>query len=112
MKKIAAITAFIALFQGLTFAQTISGRDIRLGFQVSPMFSTMNTSDNKINGNGANLGMKLGMLSEMYFRENYAFLVGIGFAFNTGGTSTASKPSAGWIGSTLADRCSGAAVLA
>jgi hypothetical protein len=83
MKKIVAIAAFFLLMQGLASAQL---DDLRFGFQISPVFASMGTDDNKINKNGTNVGMKLGMVGEIYFKENYAFLIGIGFAFNTGGT--------------------------
>ncbi|TAK35555.1 MAG: PorT family protein [Saprospiraceae bacterium] len=83
MKKIVAIAAFFLLMQAFISAQTT---DLRLGFQVSPVLSYMGSTDNKINSNGTNLGLKLGMRAEMFFRENYAFITGIGFAFNSGGT--------------------------
>ena len=83
MKKIVAIAAFFLLMQDFISAQTT---DLRLGFQVSPVLSYMGSTDNKINSNGTNLGLKLGMRAEMFFRENYAFITGIGFAFNSGGT--------------------------
>lgn len=84
MKKIVAIAAFLMLLQGIVIAQET---DVRLGFQVSPVISFMgSTDDNQINGNGANLGLKLGAKGEIYFRENYAFIIGLGFAFNSGGT--------------------------
>jgi opacity protein-like surface antigen len=83
MKKIVAIAIFFLLVEDLLVAQD---SDLRLGFQVSPVFAGMSTDDNKINGNGTNLGLKLGMVSEFFFRENYAFILGLGFAFNSGGT--------------------------
>ncbi len=83
MKKIVAIVAFFTLLRGVSNAQET---DLRLGFHISPMFSTMGTSSNTINPNGTNLGLKLGARGEVYFRENYAFLVGLGLAFNSGGT--------------------------
>jgi opacity protein-like surface antigen len=83
MKKIVAIAAFFTLLYSTASAQDT---DLRLGFQISPAFSSMGTDDNKINPNGTNLGLKMGARGEVYFRENYAFLVGLGFAFNTGGT--------------------------
>ena len=83
MKKIVAITSFCFFFGALLNAQS---SDLRLGFQVSPSFSFMATDDNQINSNGTNLGLKLGMIAEMYFQENYAFFTGLGFAFNSGGT--------------------------
>ena len=83
MKKIVAIATFFLFLNGMASSQD---SDLRLGFQISPTFSMMGTDDNKINGNGTNLGLKMGARGEIYFRENYAFLVGLGFAFNSGGT--------------------------
>ncbi len=82
MKKIVALTAFFAALTLILPAQ----EDIRFGFQLSPTFSWMNTSSNRINPSGTNLGLKMGMIGEFYFRENYAFVSGIGFGFNHGGT--------------------------
>jgi hypothetical protein len=61
-------------------------QDLRFGFQMSPSFSWMSTSVNHINSSGTNLGLKLGIVGEFYFRENYALVSGIGFHFNAGGT--------------------------
>ena len=82
MKKIVMLFAFFFIAYFTTQAQG----DFRFGFQMSPSFSWMGTNDNKINGNGTNLGLKLGVLGEYYFRQNYALLGGLGFAFNSGGT--------------------------
>jgi hypothetical protein len=82
MKKIVALAAFFLALATLLPAQS----DIRFGFQLSPTFTWMNTSASRINPSGSNLGLKLGMLGEFYFRENYAFISGIGFGFNHGGT--------------------------
>jgi hypothetical protein len=83
MKKIVMAILLFALFYTNGRAQD---GDMRFGFQLSPSFSWMNTNDTRINRSGTNLGVKLGMLAEYYFRENYAFSTGIGFAFNHGGT--------------------------
>ena len=82
MKKIVALAVFLSALTMILHAQ----EDIRFGFQISPTFSWMNTSTNRINPSGTNLGLKLGMIGEFYFRENYAFVSGIGFGFNHGGT--------------------------
>ncbi|MCB0521265.1 MAG: PorT family protein [Lewinellaceae bacterium] len=86
MKKIVAIAVFVLAMQGFGHAQ---GTDLRFGFQVSPMFSWMTVASvpngASIEGNGTNLGLKLGVNGELYFKENYAFIVGIGFSFNSGG---------------------------
>lgn len=81
MKKIVAIAAFLSLSLSI-----MAQDDLRFGFQLSPSFSWMNTNTSKINPSGTNLGLKLGMTGEYYFRENYAFTSGIGFYFNNGGT--------------------------
>ncbi|MFK7810039.1 MAG: porin family protein [Saprospiraceae bacterium] len=82
MKKIAATFAFLSLLLVSSNAQT----DYRFGFEVSPTVSWLRTDDNTIEGNGANLGLRLGVNGESYFAENYAFTFGLRFAFNQGGT--------------------------
>jgi hypothetical protein len=77
MKKIALIL-FFGVSLNFVYAQF---NDVRFGLQVSPTFSWMGANTNRINSSGTNLGLKLGMLGEFYFRENYAFSTGIGFGF-------------------------------
>ncbi len=85
MKKIAAAILFFTFLNATIFAQN-TFQTFRFGIQVSPTVTWMSSSDKKINGNGTNLGLKLGVIGEKYFAENYAFMFGIGFAFNQGGT--------------------------
>ena len=83
MKKIVAFTAFFAFF----IFQIKGQGDLRFGFQASPVFSWLTSDDNRVNTNGLNApGLKLGVVGEYYFRENYAIFGGAGFAFNHGGT--------------------------
>lgn len=96
MKKIVAIAAFLSLSLSM-----MAQDDIRFGFQLSPSFSWMNTNTSKINPSGTNLGLKLGMTGEYYFRENYAFTSGIGFYFNNGGTLLHDFGGAYWPNSDL-----------
>lgn len=84
MKKIVVLAAFLCFASTISLAQ--EEMDIRFGFQLSPTFSWMSANTNRINSSGTNLGIKLGMFGEFYFRENYAFVTGIGFHFNAGGT--------------------------
>ncbi len=98
MKKIVAIVAFFFVAHATVLSQN---GELQLGFQVSPMFSIMSTDDNKINSDGTNLGLKLGMRGEFYFRENYALMVGLGFAFNSGGTLRYEQFSDTWQSSDL-----------
>ncbi len=84
MKKIVSVITSLLLFSSIAFGQN----NFRFGFQLSPNLSWLTSDDNKINGNGSNLGLKLGMMGEKYLSEseNYAVTFGIGFAFNQGGT--------------------------
>lgn len=61
---------------------------LRIGAYTGPTFSWMNSVDNSINSNGTNLGLQIGLQAEMNFgaSENYAFTMGLRFAFNQGGT--------------------------
>ena len=83
MKKIVVAIAFLVMTSTLLEAQN----NFRFGFQASPTFSWMSSNDNKINGSGSNLGGKLGVMGEYYFdaEQKYAFVTGLGFAFNQGG---------------------------
>ncbi len=60
--------------------------DLRFGIQLSPTFSSMSTNDNLINSDGSNLGIKVGLIGEYYFQENYSIHTGFGFQLNAGGT--------------------------
>ena len=97
MKKIVVIALFFGLFLNTGFAQN----DFRFGFQASPSFSWMSTNDNQINGNGTNLGFKLGVVGENYFQERYALTFGLGFSFNTGGTLRHTQGGNYWANSDL-----------
>jgi len=77
--------------------------ELRLGFQLSPSISWLSTDDNAINGNGSVLGMRLGMMGEYYFRENYALISGINFAFNQGGRLLHEEGGNIWSKSELSD---------
>ena len=67
MKKIVAVLSCFAFSFVILQAQS----EIRFGFQLSPTFSWMTTNTNKINSSGTNIGLKLGMLGEMWFEENF-----------------------------------------
>lgn len=81
MKKILLITS-LCLAAFVVKAQ----KDIQFGFELSPTISWLNTDNSRINGNGSNLGLKLGMIGEYFFRDEYSITTGIGFHFNAGGT--------------------------
>ena len=100
MKKIVVFTAF------LTFLLAdVQAQDVRFGFQLSPAFSWMTSNTNKVNSSGTNLGLKLGMVGEYYFQENYAVTSGLGFFFNTGGTLLHERAGNFWVNSELPESC-------
>lgn len=103
MKKIVLVLSFFSLLTTFGFGQLDFDKELRLGFQLSPSFSWMATDDNLINGNGTNVGLKLGMISEYYFRENYAIVGGLNFAFNQGGTLRHEQGGNFWSKSELSD---------
>lgn len=70
----------------LSSASAQSTGDFKFGLQFSPTFSSLNTPNNLINGDGTNLGIKLGLMGEYYFTDQYSFHTGLGFHFNAGGT--------------------------
>ncbi len=83
MKKILFVLTFFCCLAGSINAQE---RGFRFGFQTSPTWSWLRSSDKLMEGAGANWGVKIGMLGEIYFAPNYAITSGIGFGFNQGGT--------------------------
>lgn len=83
MKKIVISISFLFIF---VWGYSQDAYNIRFGLQLSPTFTWMQSDASQINRNGANLALKLAMMGEYYFAENYAFTSGLGFAFNHGGT--------------------------
>jgi opacity protein-like surface antigen len=60
-------------------------QDWHFGFQLSPTFSWMSSDSKYVQSVGTPLGLKLGVLAEKRFADNYAVTTGLGFHFNTGG---------------------------
>ncbi len=98
MRKIVAIAAFFVY--ALTNSNAQEG-DIRFGFQLSPAFTWMTANSNRVNSSGTNLGLKMGMIGEYYFRENYALTTALGFAFGHGGTLQHERAGCYWPDSDL-----------
>ena len=93
MKKIVVSLTLIFGILAITNAQEA----VRFGFQLSPTLGWMSTDKNTVNSNGVNLGLKLGLMGEFYFQENYAVTTGLGFAFNAGGTLLHDMAGEYWI---------------
>ena len=70
MKKILILFLVTALASQIS-AQNVDFDKLRLGIQVTPTSSWMNTNDNQIVSNGTKLGLNLGFMAEYYFAENY-----------------------------------------
>jgi hypothetical protein len=83
MKKIALTFCISAFLLNVITAQDV--KKLRFGIQASPTWSWLRTDDKKIEGVNSNWGLKLGMLGEYYFADNYAITTGLGFGFNHGG---------------------------
>ena len=97
MKKLVIFSIFLLLFLKESHAQG----EFRFGLQISPSFSWINTENKHIKSNGPNTGLKLGILGEYYFAENYSFVSGLGFAFNQGGTLKYDNETIIWKNSSL-----------
>lgn len=78
----------IAVFGFLPFVMFGQSSNFKAGAYTGPAFSWLNSTESGINSNGTNLGLQLGIQGEFSFgeRDNYAFTVGMRFAFNQGGT--------------------------
>jgi hypothetical protein len=84
MKKIVFLLGLLFLAGVELTAQSA----YRFGFQVSPNFTWLSNNERNINGNGTNLGVKVGVIGEKFLggEDKYLFTFGVGFAFNQGGT--------------------------
>lgn len=85
-------------------AQSSIMSNLRFGFQASFLsFSWFSTDEATVASAGSALwGMKLGVLGEKSFADNYSFTFGLGFQFNTGGRLLFEDESRIWTGSTYA----------
>ncbi len=100
MKKIVVVAAFLSFLCSTGFGQG----DFRFGIQFSPTITWLNSSDNRINGNGTAFGgPKIGMVGEKYFQENYALTFGLGLTFNQGGVLRHDFGGDLWPNSTLSN---------
>lgn len=96
MKKV--LFSAILIF---SLAQLNAQSEMRFGFQMSPSFSWLSAANTTVNSAGTNLGLKLGMIGEYYFQENYAVTSGLGFHFNAGGTQLREFGGTYWTKSDL-----------
>ena len=69
----------------ITIAVQGQAGETYFGFHVGPTFSSLNSDDNLINGNGTRLGIKIGGLANHYFTDWLALDASFGFGFSQGG---------------------------
>ena len=84
-RTVAKILCIILMQVGLHAHLAAQDRTFRIGFQASPVFSGMRNRDDLIVKNGGNLGLKLGAISDIYFKEKLSFTLGVNLAFHEGG---------------------------
>lgn len=84
-RKFAKIWCIILI--GICSASWARGQDkpLRIGFQVSPVFSSIRNNNNLFLENGGNFGWKLGAISDIPYKDNISFTAGINFGFTEGG---------------------------
>ncbi len=74
-----------SLFLLCSLSATAQYNPIQFGIQLSPAFSYMTTDNNLIESDGTNLGLKLGLMAEYYFQDNYSIHTGLNIHFGSGG---------------------------
>jgi len=83
MRKIITFICFLAM---IFSAQTGFSQNppVKLGLQVSPNIGWMSPKSKDYNSNGANMGVTIGLISDFYFTDRYAFSTGVNFSFLNG----------------------------
>jgi hypothetical protein len=76
---------FILLAMAAIHAAQGQTHDFRLGFEASPFISWLRSDLKTIPSDGSNVGFQVIVNGEYYFRENYAFKIGLGLSFRNGG---------------------------
>lgn len=82
-RRAAKILCVILVISALNLSA--QDRDLRFGFQVSPLTSWIKSNDNLIVPNAGNTGIKLGATADIYFKKNYSFTLGFDLGFHEGG---------------------------
>ena len=83
MKK--TITCFFLFVTFLSAQKGFSQNlPVKLGLQVSPNLAWLSPKATDYNSDGAVLGVTIGLISDFYFAERYAFSTGLNFSFING----------------------------
>ena len=84
MKTLTSFAFSLIFIFSLQAQSAVEG--LKLGLQISPTVSWISSNDNRIESTGDNGGLKIGIMAEKYFGENYAFVGAFSFALDQGGT--------------------------
>jgi hypothetical protein len=84
-RNVAKIWCVLVLITGGYLSLNAQDKDVRIGFQVSPVFSGIKSKDNLIVKSDGNLGLKLGAISDIHFKDKMFFTLGLNLAFHEGG---------------------------
>ncbi len=103
MKKfLLSLFASVFIFQ-ISFAQYGGGRlhlyDLRFGVHASPTWSWFGTDKNYMSNVGSILGIKLGLIAENRFTENYSIVSGFNVLLSGGGKLRINAPNKWWVNS-------------
>lgn len=82
MKKIFPVLLLALLLSGSALRSQY--KPVRLGLQVSPNISWMSPKTQYYESDGISGGVTIGLISDFYFSERYAFSSGVNFAFLNG----------------------------
>lgn len=84
MKKLFTIYLLVLLFfiHGAIFSQGKS--PVKLGLKVAPNIGWMSPGTKGYSSDGARFGGTIGLISDFYFTENYAFSTGLNFQYVNG----------------------------
>lgn len=96
MKKITLLLAFASLACSV-MAQDGDFKKFRFGVNASPIFSWMGSNNPDVKAGGFTMGVNLALSGELYFAENYAFTMGLGYKLNTGGKITYEKKAGNYL---------------
>jgi hypothetical protein len=78
IKKILCLTALCLISIVMVRAQ--KSQEIKLGLKIAPNISFINPSTTGYSYDGAKLGAVIGLVSDFYFAERYAFSTGLNFS--------------------------------
>jgi hypothetical protein len=89
MKKTVVIFLILVVVSGWGFHSYAQSVPVKLGLKVSPCLSWMASQTKGYSYDGITAGAAIGLVSDFYFAEHYAFSTGFNFSFLNGKLSYA-----------------------